>query len=224
MPRFKSVSRTVNSVKLLKGDEIHIKKMVQEFRMTDKRFETNSAAIRYYVNVGIASERTTETVRDGLKDKIVRQNQKDAVRDELKPLANNIKELKELVSERFKESEESFASLSRNTDRIESKLDHGNEGILTVFKLVENALRNVIVLRSIFYVFLLGHKMGRIEPGEENLSRWSNIVTAAHRRANVLSLQEINSLSAEKLEADVVLKMSTDIFSQINSLPKPKDE
>jgi len=84
----------------------------------------------------------------------------------------------------------------------------------------ENAPRNIIVLRNIIYIFLLGFKTGRIEPGKDNTIKWQRIIKRAHKHANKLSIIEVNKLAGESVE--VIKKISAAIFGEVLTLPEPK--
>jgi hypothetical protein len=224
--RFREISRVNLTVRLLNGSKMHIERMVRELKRTDPNFATESAAVRHYVNVGIAAETATSDLRNSLNNNIVKRSQKEAVRAELIPLDNKVENL---INEFKKFSEENgnlFRDISRRTELIETKLEAGNEAILNLLKSIditsEESFRNLIVLRSIFYVFLLGHKAGRIEPGKENLQKWNYIINLAHQKANALSLDEIKMLSGEVMESEIIRKMASEIFQAVMALPQPK--
>lgn len=226
MPNFKRVSKTSNYVKLFIGDRIHISNMIKEHKRDDPKFADYSAAIRYYVHLGIAAETATSDLRNSLDNTIVRQSQKEAVRDELKPLANLIENLTNKVTESVEKNSEFFADVSKRTEIIESKLDIASEKIINLLNSIlitgENALRNIIVLRSIIYIFFLGLRTGKIEPGKENLVKWNKMITLAHKKANSLSIAEVNQLHEETLEAEVIQRFSSEIFKEVNALPEPE--
>lgn len=228
MPNFKQISRTSNFTKLFVGDKMHIKEMVKEYRLTDKRFESEAAAVRYFVHVGIAAQSATEDLNNSLDNAIIRNSIKEAVRKELSFHSAHIEKLQNMMEEYSRNNDDNFGDIARRTDTLEAKIDRGFEGIINFLKTIlttsEHALRNIIVLRSIIYVFFLGHKTGRIEPGKENLVKWNKLINLAHEQANKLSVKEIQMLANETLEATVIQKMAGDIFRQVASLPEPKTE
>lgn len=69
-----------------------------------------------------------------------------------------------------------------------------------------------IVLQRVFFVFLLGHKTGKIESGKENIVKWSRMINLAHEKANELSIKEFKLLSSEGLEAGTIQNMAQEIF------------
>ena len=50
----------------------------------------------------------------------------------------------------------------------------------------------------------------------------SNIIHLAHKRANQLSLKEIEMVSAENLESGIIQQMSLEIFREVSKLPDPQ--
>ena len=235
MPNFKTVSKTSHYTKLLVGDKMHITNMIKEFKTTDARFADMSAAIRYYVHVGIAAETATSDIRNSLDNTIVKASQKEAVRKELIPLDNKIENLITAIRETAAENSSFFTDVARRTEIVEAKLDRNIERIDNGFDSVinflkgmlitgEQTLRNLIVLRSIIYVFFLGHKTGRIEPGKENVTKWTRMISLAHEKANEFSITEVKMLSSEVLETTTIQKMAREIFKEVNSLPEPITE
>ena len=255
MPRFKSVSRTPNYTRLKVGDKKHIASMVEEFKKTDKRFENEASAIRHYVHLGIVAETSTDDLRNSLDSVIVRDSQKEAVRDELKPLAGVIKTLVEKLDEQDQNLNEFFADLTKRTEKIEGSIDAKAQALeasivdnsksiesrielnfsqlfstLTeitkqlsaMFNFVRYILRNLIILRSVIYIFLLGYKTGIIEGGKESQIIWNNLIQLAHQKAMDLSLVELTQLKDDQVESTVIQKMASDIFKEVTSKPQPR--
>ncbi|MCY7375515.1 MAG: hypothetical protein LH472_06040 [Pyrinomonadaceae bacterium] len=210
------------------GDKNHIGRMVREFKSIDKRFETEAAAVRYYVHIGIVAESATEDLSNNLNHSIIQRSIKLAVEKQLVAQSNHIEILQNLIKESTAKNEDNFSDIARRTSSIETKLDNGFELIVRLLNGIlstgEQALRNIIVLRSIFYVFFLGHQTGRIAPGKENFMKWSTLINLAHDRANQLSIQEVKLLNSETLESTVIQKMASDIFMEIAHLPQPHTE
>lgn len=185
-----------------------------------------SAAIRYYVHVGIAAETATQDLRGSLDNTIIRNSIKDAVRYELKSHSGHIENLIEAVKELISKNEMSFGDVARRTTDIETRLEGGVEKILTnlgsIHVTTTESLRNIIVMRTIFYIFLLGYKTGKIKPGEENINKWHSIVTLTHEMANALSIDEVKMISADNLETKYIRHMAAQIFRAIQALPQPE--
>ena len=226
--RFREISRINMTVRLLNGDKIHVEKMVRELKHKDPNFATESAAVRHYVHVGVIAETATTDLRGSLTNNIVKRSQKEAVRAELIPLDNKVENLISAFKAFSEENSRIFRDVSRRTEALETKLDAGNNALLELLKSMrvtgEQSFRNLIVLRSIIYVFLLGHKTGRIEPGKENIQKWTEMINLAHRKANALSLDEIKLLSGDVTEAQIIQKMASEIFREIVRLPQVQTE
>lgn len=222
MPRTRTVSKTTNTVKLLIKDKIHIKNMIKEYRLTDERFKNETNAIRYYVNLGISAQCANEDLNNSLDNAIVKKSIKDAFKKDLTLHSEHIEKLQKLVESLTLQNIENFNDLANRTSKIEDLLSNNHsvlinllEGMLSTGK---QTLRNLIILRTITYVFLLGHKTGQIESGTDNFVKWKQIIFMAHDKANQLSIDEVKMLSAEELEADVIKKMASDIFVDVRKL------
>lgn len=223
---FRSVSKTNSTSRLLNGSKMHIEKMVRELKYKDPNFASESAAIRHYVNVGIAAETATSDLRNSLDNSIIQRSIKNNLREELKSHSNHVENLIKAFKEFSEESSNLFRDVSRRTEVIETKLDAGNEAILELLKSMsitgEQSFRNLIVLRSVIYVFLLGHKTGKIEPGKENLLKWNLLINLAHHKANALSLDEVKLLSGDVMESQIIRNMASEIFKEVSRLPQPQ--
>lgn len=240
MDKVKKISKEPAGTKLFLKDSEHIKKLVKKYRYTDKRFESSSAAIRYYVELGIAAENPVENSAEDLKHKIVLSSQKNIVDEQLVPLTEAIEILFERMKIFDKNQTDYFTDSATHLNRIEAHLERGIkdisrqllvtslESIYAQFdgsgKIGEETLRNLIVLRTVFYVFLLGHKTGKTESVKENIVKWSRMINLAHEKANELSMNEVKMLSSEVLEGAIIQNMAREIFRQVNALPAAKTE
>lgn len=63
-------------------------------------------------------------------------------------------------------------------------------------------------------MFLLGYRTGKIKDDKTNLTNWTVIVSAAHEKANALSISEVKMLAAGTLESNVIQRMATEIFTE----------
>ena len=243
MEKAKKISKETTATRLFSKDSDHIKKLVRKNRFTDKRFENNSAAIRYYVELGIAAENSAEypvkNTDKNLDREIINSEQEDVVREDLIPLTNTVENLFGAIKILGANQAEYFTNSATQLSRIETHLERGIkeisrqlitslESIYAQFdqseKTGNETLRNLIVLRSVFYIFLLGHKTGKIEPGRENIGKWNQVIKLAHEKANGLSIKEVKMLSSAVLEANTIQSMAAEIFRQVNALPEPKTE
>lgn len=211
--------------RLFEKDSNHVKRKVKESGYADTRFKDKSSAIRYYVHLGIAAETRTETANN-LDDKIIKASQKEVVTDSLLPVKNSIDDLISVMQE----FDEHFTEANRKTDTLIRRIEGLNEQInvqlgdilkqiITTGKVSEESLRNFIVLRSIHYVFLFGYKTGRIEPNDN--AQWTKLVSFAHRKAQQLSLEELQHLAEGTLNAKMVENLANEMFTSIKEL-QPK--
>jgi len=239
MEKVKKISKEPANTRLFSKDSEHIKKLVKRNRYTDKRFDSSSSAIRYYVELGIAAENPVEDAGKSLDQKVINLSQRDALREELNPLTNAVENLFGAIKTLGVDQADYFTDSATHLNRIEAHLERGikeiSRQLITSLESIyaqldgsgktgEETLRNLIVLRSVFYVFLLGHKTGKIEPGKENLVKWNRMINLAHEKANELSMKEVKMLSSEALEAVTIQNMAQEIFRQVNALPEPKTE
>jgi hypothetical protein len=207
---------------------MHIKQMVKEFKSTDERFKNETNAIRYFVHLGISAQQATENLRNSLDNTIVKNSIKETVRKEISFHSAHIETLESLIEDFTEKTEANFQEIARRTNSIEDQINSTKEIILKSLNYGvstgEHALRNLIVLRSIFYVFFLGYRTGRITPGKENLTTWHRIIELAHKKANELSIKEINLISADVVESVVIKQMADEIYKDITRLPEPMME
>lgn len=230
----KKISKANTPSRLFAKDETFIKTKVKTFGLIDARFKDNSSAVRYYVALGIAAERRTDAA-NSLDDKIIKGSQKEVITESLLPVKLTLDDLIRAVENLSKQQNEHFTEANRNTDTLINRVEELNDfikiqifdllkGILTSGKITEEALRNIIVLRSILYVFLLGYKTGRFEPmrSVDDRTAWELFVKAAHQKAQELSIEEMQHIAEGKLETDIIQKMASDLFTTVRELsPKP---
>lgn len=212
--RFRAISKISVSVKLFNGSKRHIEMMVRDLKSSDPNFANASAAIRHYVFLGISAETATTDLRNSLDNSIVRKSQKAAVRDELKPLNGNIDLMLETMKNFTEENARLFNDVAKRTADIESKLDAGIEKILLTG---EQSFKNIAVLRSLFYIFLLGIQTGKIDTGKDNLAQWNNIVRLAHEKAGEFADRELRELSTGRMESEVIKNLTLQIFTHVKN-------
>jgi len=180
----RAISRINQYTRLFQKDNLFVEKKVRELRYDDKRFESNAAAIRYYVHVGIAAEDRVKAA-NSLDDQIIKASQKEVVVDSLMPLKKSIDGLINAM-ERFEEKQTNhFVSQSRETDVLARRIEGGfaalskyltenvgaiSERLKTIVKTNSDTLRGIVMLRSMIYVMLLGYSNGVMKAIDVN--RW----------------------------------------------------
>lgn len=233
--RKKKISKQVSFTRLLIEDRKYLDEQILEYRGRDANFENLNAAIRHYVHVGIAATLQTDQIEHTLDNAIVKRSQKNAVRDELKPLSNNIKNLNEIIEFMMNENRNHFSQLMESSRVIEDLIDKklellmgaAEQMLLTANKgggTERESLRNIIVLRSLFYLFLLGHKVGRIDNGLENQKVWQALVITAHERANELSDEELDLMEGGKVDEEVIKSITAELFEESKKQVKMASE
>ena len=149
-----------------------------------------------FIHIGISAQKSTEDLKGSLDNIIIKESTKEAVRKELTIHSDRIIKLQNMVESFEQKTDENFTDVAGQIIAIEDKLDRGFETVINILKTIlttgENALRNIIVLRSIIYIFLLGHRTGRIEPQNDNISMWQRIIKRTHEHANKLSVIKVN--------------------------------
>lgn len=227
--RRKTISKKSVYTKLYTDDLKFINNEVQEHKDKDKNFINNSAAVRHYVHVGIVAEMQTDRLINTLDNKVVRQSQKNAVRDELKPLAANIENLENTITELMEKNGLYFNEIMRSSRVIENLLDQKLENVLKslvdllsesreIKNTVRESLRNIIILRTVFYLFLIGYRTDRIINGVENQKVWISIVKLAHAKANELTDEELHLIDINKFDEVYIRNVTRDIFNEIQRL------
>ncbi|MBA2620683.1 MAG: hypothetical protein H0U87_05730 [Acidobacteria bacterium] len=202
--------------------------MVREFRNSDPIFSSIASAVRHYVHVGISAESASTDLRWTLDYSPIKKAQKDAVREELKPHSGNIKNLEVKIDALMLQSGQLFNDLTKRTENIEAKLDAGFEDAINrLEKLLttgDHSLKNIVVLRSLFYIFLLGIQTGKINTGKDNLTQWNTIVRTAHKKADEFAAEELRHLTSEKMESDVIKNLTLEIFSAVKDTTILREE
>lgn len=226
--RYRAISKSVVSAKLYNGSKRHIDTMVREFRNSDPAFSSVGAAIRHYVHVGISAEAASTDLRWTLDYSPIKKAQKDAVREELKPHSGNIKNLEKKIEEMMLETGQLFRDITTRTDNIEAKLDVGFENTAERLEKIlltgDHSFRNIAVLRSLFYVFLLGIQTNLLNTGKENLAQWKAVVRTAHEKVGEFAAEELRLLTADQMENDFIRKLTLDIFSTVKDTTILREE
>lgn len=226
--RFRAISKTNVMVRLFNGSKRHIDNMVRDLKTSDPNFASASAAVRHYVFLGISAETATTDVRNSLDNSIVRKSIKGAVRYELNPVKDGIDSLMAALKNFTEENSQIFNDISKRTADIESKLDTGFEDTsATLEKLLttgEQSFKNIAVLRSLFYIFLLGIETGKIDTGKENLAQWNTIVKLAHEKAGEFADRELRELSTGRMESDVIKNLTLQIFTHVKNATIMREE
>lgn len=209
--------------RLYAPDTRHIKRRVAEFGGTDTRFKDKTAAVRHYVHLGIVTEKRTETANT-LEDRIIKTAQKEVVIETLLPVKNSIDALIEAMQNFDRKQDAHFLDATKQNNTVirrleeffylaEKSLQKLSDDVISSGVGGEEILRNIVILRSIQYVFLLGYKTGKIEPDEK--VNWEYVVRLAHEKARELSYAELESLTAGAGESPHIEKLARDIFVAI---------
>lgn len=214
--------------RLFAKDTLHIKRKVKEAGATDTRFKDKTSAVRYYVQLGISTEKRTNSANT-LDDKIIIASQKEVVTDSLLPLKHSIDDLITVMQNFDHKQSEHFRQSNNWTEALIGRIEALNQSlnvavgnllneILRSGKVSDESLRNIIVLRSIHYIFLLGYKTGNFDPNEK--ISWNEVILFAHKKAQELSITELQHLNEGTYEDTIVKKLAGDIFKEIQRLKR----
>jgi hypothetical protein len=170
-----------------------------------------SAAVRHYVVLGIASENRVEHAHS-LDGKIVRETQKDVIRETLLPLKETLDKLI-TVMQHFENKQETFLSsiskqyelLQREISGLSEKNNSPNDN-----KYAEEILRCVYILRAIMTVYLLAYNTNKNNPAGQ--TDWNNVMKNLYVKANDIALQEVGNLSAESLENELIDRLAREFW------------
>lgn len=209
--------------KLYERDLNHIKRKVATDGKTDTRFKDKSSTIRYYVHIGIVNEKRVETAHT-LDDKIIKASQEEVVSKSLSPLKKSIDDLITVMKNFETNQTEFFTESARQNEYLTRRIEGLNEMINSTLgdlirqllhngRVSEETLRNVIILRSIQFVFLLGYKTGRIDPQER--APWDKLVKFAHQKAAALSLEELHALAEGKVDSATIEQLASEMFDTL---------
>lgn len=186
---------------------------------------TNLSQFFWMVHIGIAATLQTDQIEHTLDNAIVKRSQKNAVRDELKPLTNNLKNLNDAIENLIVKNDDSFGQLIESSKIVEDIVKQRLESFENVMEKVllsiqkgsgteRESLRNIIVIRSLIYLFLIGHKLGRIESGTDDYNNWKLVVINAHKRANLISDEELDLMEGGKIDEKVIMNFTTELFKE----------
>ena len=217
--------------------------------LTKNEFKDNqSETVRTLVREALVHRRLVRSGRDVTMN-IVRDSQKDVITNELQPLVKQIDKLEKTIETMSNSQDNLLRGVTNSTnkitgeiavvrDEIKSLSESGNTAqiILTINKTLQNlttmlqplaarsadTLRNVIVMRSLFYFFLIAYQSGGIDEAYKlNKQQWVYFVRDVSKRAGQLSVDEYGSLDTigqHKFIEDYAIKL----FEQVHII-KPND-
>lgn len=223
------------TTKLFPKDEAYIKRMEKKYGADDKRFASSSAAIRYYVGLGIKAENNAVETSETLEKALLRRDQKFIVAEQLLPIVNGFNELCDRIealnaiqADYFANAEQKFADFESRfglrTNRDEEQFGTAPESFVEQLsvsdKTSDAALRNLIILRIAFRLFLLEVKAGQIEPGRQSSAEWIHVIARVQERVRFVPIDEIKTLSEDTLETYVIRKGASAIFEGLALPPE----
>ncbi len=177
------------SGRLLVRDANFLKQKIKTDGVRDVRFKDRSAALAHYVHLGIAAEKQVEAA-NSLGDRIIRESQREVVIDSLRPLKEAIDKLTVTMTGFGELQASSLSETTRVTRGIQ-------EGVIHLAARSRRELENIIIIRSVLFVFLLGIRTNRIQPDER--TPWDKLIAFAHEKARELAVEETKLRSRKKI-------------------------
>lgn len=222
----KAVSKVNHTIRLFDNDNFHITKKVKELRYTDIKFKDNSSTIRHYVMLGIAYEKRTEAANT-LDDTIIKRSQSEVVRGELNPIKTSIDSLITVIETLTHNQKINIEEVVKSQELINLKLDAINnqlsQNLLPLLKAITKSeflnlqsLRNIIILRSVLFVFLMAHRTDRIDP--DKIKDWQKVIKFAHVKAEELTDEELKHIENNTFETAIVEDLATKLFYELQRL------
>lgn len=193
--------------------------------LTKHEFGNNqSDALRELVREALGKRRLVGSTQDATMG-IVRKEQRKVISDELTPLTrqldsmmNEIKLLKETqndlssgIARSTADIKGEFQAAFGNSDALQNSgnkdeplrliqglLEQISQTLKPLASSNETALKNVIMLRGLFYFFLLAYQTGSIKEGDRlERTQWVYFVRSISKRIGGLAVDEYKSLDSD---------------------------
>lgn len=229
----KKISKAPTAGRLCRNDELHLEKQVKLFKTSDPKFKDNSAALRYYVNLGIKTE--VRSLKGGNFDETkgsltARSNSNFGSNDPLIPIKNSIDILTKAVDDLSNKQYDFFQGqtegitdlrneLLTQFEKVSTLINTPSEMEINAERFLKEILKNIVVFRCIHYVFLLGISPGSIPIKYETID-WQRVVKIVYDRAAKISPEELESISAGELNNEKIRGISQEMFGMIQGVRK----
>lgn len=221
------ISKRSISTNLFSKDQKVIEKEVSE-----KRFDSPSAAIRYFVQKGIERDRLTNLAYT-FEGRVVRRLQTEVVTEALLPLKNQIDEFGKLIQDLKQQQKAATTGVQATFEKAINQLQIAaselqlNSGSrlpaetnfpANLATMIEGIYRNEIMMRGLFYIFLLAYQSGAIkETSRLDLREWQQFVIAANEKVSGLATDYISNFTAQDFET-FIRKFAHEIFLEAENL------
>ena len=225
--RYNQISRKGSPVRLLNRCQIHIEKMVRDLKHVDPNFANETAAVRHYVNVGIAAETATSDLRRSLDNTIVKKSIKTAAHDEITVLKKDLEKAVDLLKDLSKRQTEDFADIARRTELIETKVERVLESSETNPKTQatpeaakqQTALKDArqrVILKCLFNAFYVAQRLDQIPAVEGDYMIWANLLNKeTHAKVSALPTKELMAYANNAIPAEQLRAFAKQIFNQV---------
>ena len=206
----KRISSTSHTTRLYSRNESHVKKMVRDFGHENTKYRNVTAAIRHYVELGIATEKRTEGLTS-VESRIVKTSQKEVIIETIRPLTKEIDRLTNIIEDLREENKD---------------LRSGQFDIIQLLKplsfLLKKCLHNILILRSVFYVFSLGYKSKDIS--SFTIKDWNNLVVAINNKTITLTEEELKRSAEEETDINLLNNNVRDAFKLVKNSKKTEQK
>lgn len=198
------------SGRLLIRDANFLKQKIKTDGVRDVRFKDRSAALAHYVHLGIAAEKQVEA-GNSLGDRIIKESQREVVIDSLRPLKEAIDKLTVTMT--------GFGELQTSSLSQTTRVTRGmQEAVINLAERSRRELENIIIIRSVLFVFLLGIRTNRIQPDEK--TPWDKLIAFAHDKARELAVEETNL--SDGRDSELVRKLANELFAAVKNFQPGK--
>lgn len=208
--KIKRVSKTGIKTYLNLSDERFLKEKLKENLLDEKgKHYTMSSIIRKYVHLGLINEKNTQHAQYSLRDQVVRKSLFRLMDEFHEPMQNMLTLIREENAELKKGLEAVIANNDKHGFILQNEIANLKVDLLASFdqikddKYSELAFKNILILRTVFYVFLLAYHHKVIPNKLEAEKAWIKIVKVVHRKAGELSMNELVIKDTKALEYEI---------------------
>ena len=203
----KRVSKTTFRTNLNLTDERFLnEKLKENLRDEHGKPFTMSSIIRKYVHLGLINEKNTQHAQYSLRDKIVRESLFRLMDEFNQPMQKILHKIREDNEELNAKMGLVIQAATNSNDVVIYQMNKLREDLFGAFSQMtsemsnEPLLKNLIILRTVFYIFLLAFHRKPLpnHPKAEDL--WVRVVKIVHTKADALDLYEFGQKTHEDLE------------------------
>lgn len=202
--------------------------MIEEKKKDNENFENYSAAIRYYVHIGIDAENDGDKLTHTFKDRVVARAFGSMFAGLLKPLLNKIGVVQSLLENLTAQTKKDFSYNQTQFTKIIDQMSADVATALTKQNLIEDnnqnydrhLLKNLLVMRVLTYVMLLG-----VKARNYNNKFWIDTIAFTEKKLSNISIDKFAAMEPDEFDQEVKiltryvyneLQKESDLQSQLN--------